>query len=151
MLAKSGKDTSDSGVQTLHAKPRSGRNVMKIVTSLSFQGRCREAFEFYANVLGGKITAAITYGDAPPGMPITDEKYKTWLMHCWLDVGDQALMGADMDIEWASNIDKPGMASTSPCTPTTKARPDGGSINCPKAARRSCRSARPSGRPASAP
>jgi PhnB protein len=27
-------------------------------------------------------------------MPITDEKYKTWLMHCWLDVGDQALMGA---------------------------------------------------------
>jgi PhnB protein len=47
------------------------------------------------------------YGDAPPGMPITDEKYKTWLMHCWLDVGDQALMGADMDVGWASNIDKP--------------------------------------------
>ena len=31
----------------------------------------------------------------------------TWLMHCWLDVGDQALMGADMDVGWASNIDKP--------------------------------------------
>ena len=29
---------------------------MKIVTSLSFQGQCREAFEFYAKVLGGKIT-----------------------------------------------------------------------------------------------
>ena len=28
-------------------------------------------------------------------------------MHCWLEVGDQALMGADMDIEWAPNIDKP--------------------------------------------
>jgi PhnB protein len=40
-------------------------------------------------------------------MPITDEKYKTWLMHCWLDVGDQALMGADMDVDWARNIDKP--------------------------------------------
>jgi PhnB protein len=80
---------------------------MKIVTSLSFQGQCREAFEFYAKVLGGKITAAMPYGDAPPGMPITDEKYKTWLMHYWLEVGDQALMGADMDIEWARNIDKP--------------------------------------------
>lgn len=66
---------------------------MKIVTSLSFHGQCREAFEFYARVLGGKITAAITYGDAPPGMPITDERYKSWLMHCWLEVGDQALMG----------------------------------------------------------
>ena len=79
---------------------------MKIVTSLSFQGQCREAFELYAKVLGGKITAAMPYGNAPPGMPITDEKYKTWLMHCWLEVGDQALMGADMDVGWAPNVDK---------------------------------------------
>ena len=82
---------------------------MKIVTSLSFQGQCREAFEFYAKVLGGKITAAMPYGDAPPGMgmPDTGDKYKNWLMHCWLDVGDQALMGADMDTAWAPNVDKP--------------------------------------------
>ncbi len=80
---------------------------MKIVTSLSFQGQCREAFEFYAKVLDGKITAASPYSDAPPDMPITDEKYKDWLMHCWLDVGDQSLMGADMDVEWSPNIDKP--------------------------------------------
>jgi len=80
---------------------------MKIVTSLSFQGQCREAFAFYAGALGGQITAAMTYGDAPPGMPIADEKYKSWLMHCWLQVGDQALMGADMDTAWAPNVDKP--------------------------------------------
>lgn len=80
---------------------------MKIVTSLSFRGQCREAFEFYAKVLGGKIAAAMPYGDAPPGMPITDEKYKAWLMHCWLEIGDQALMGADMDVGWAPNVDKP--------------------------------------------
>lgn len=80
---------------------------MKLVTSLSFQGQCREAFEFYAKVLGGRITAAYPYGDAPPGMPITDAKYKDWLMHCWLEIGDQALMGADMDVAWASNIAKP--------------------------------------------
>ena len=84
-----------------------GTATMKIVTSLSFRGQCAEAFGFYAEVLGGKITAAIPYGDAPPGMPITDPKYKSWLMHCWLDVGDQSLMGADMDVDWAPNIDKP--------------------------------------------
>jgi PhnB protein len=79
---------------------------MKIVTSLSFRGQCREAFELYASVLGGKITAAVPYGDGPSGMPV-DGKAKDWLMHCWLEVGDQALMGADMDIAWAPHIDKP--------------------------------------------
>lgn len=79
---------------------------MKIVPSLSFQGQCREAFEFYASVLGGKITAAVPYGDGPPGTP-ANPKVKDWLMHCWLEVADQALMGADMDVAWAPNIEKP--------------------------------------------
>ena len=79
---------------------------MKIVTSLSFRGQCREAFEFYARVLGGRITAAYPYGEGPPEMQ-ADPKYKDWLMHCWLEVGDQALMGADMDEPWAPNIGKP--------------------------------------------
>jgi PhnB protein len=79
---------------------------MKIVTSLSFRGQCREAFEFYAKVLGGRVTAAFPYGEGPPDMPM-DPKYKDWLMHCWLEVGDQALMGADMDEPWAPNIGKP--------------------------------------------
>lgn len=63
---------------------------MKIVTSLSFQGQCREAFEFYAKVLGGTITAAMPYGDAPPEMPVAEDK-KDWLMHCWMDVGDRTI------------------------------------------------------------
>ena len=79
---------------------------MKIVTSLSFNGQCREAFEFYAKVLGGKITAAFPFGDGPPGMPM-DASKKHWLMHCWMDVGDQSIMGADLDKPWAPNIDKP--------------------------------------------
>ena len=79
---------------------------MKIVTSLSFRGQCREAFEFYAKVLGGEITAAMPYSEGPPDMPV-GEQYKDWLMHCWLQVGDQAIMGSDMDVEWAPNIDKP--------------------------------------------
>ncbi len=79
---------------------------MKIVTSLSFRGQCREAFEFYAKVLGGEITAALPYGEGPPDMPVGPQ-YKDWLMHCWLQIGDQAIMGADMDVDWAPGIDKP--------------------------------------------
>lgn len=78
---------------------------MKIVTSLSFRGECRDAFEFYARVLGGEITAAMPYGDAPPGMPVGPQ-YKDWLMHCWLQVGDQALMGSDSPPEFAPPIDQ---------------------------------------------
>lgn len=79
---------------------------MQIVTSLSFKGQCREAFEFYAAALGGQITAAHPYGEGPPGMPVNPE-YKNWLMHCWLKVGDQAIMGADIPREFGPNIDKP--------------------------------------------
>lgn len=79
---------------------------MKIVPSLSFRGQCKEAFEFYARVLGGQITSAFSYGNGPPDMPVGPQ-YKDWLMHCWLDVGDQSIMGADMDTDWAPNIDKP--------------------------------------------
>jgi len=79
---------------------------VKIVTSLSFRGECRQAFEFYAGVLGGRITAAMPYGDGPPDMPVGPQ-YRDWLMHCWLEVGDQAIMGADMDVDWAPGIDKP--------------------------------------------
>jgi len=100
------------GPPTVHLRPEcietdQKETSMKIVTSLSFQGQCREAFEFYARILGGRITAAIPYSDAPPGMPVSGEEYRDWLLHCWLEVGDQALMGADMDKAWAANIDKP--------------------------------------------
>lgn len=78
---------------------------MRITTSLSFKGQCREAFEFYASILGGEITAASPYAGMP-GMP-TKPEYKDWLMHCWLQVGDQAIMGADILPEFGPNIDKP--------------------------------------------
>ncbi|WGM31390.1 VOC family protein [Brevundimonas sp. NIBR11] len=79
---------------------------MKIVTSLSFLGNCREAFDFYAAVLGGQITAAMPYGEGPPEMPHPPE-IKDWLMHCWLQVGDQAIMGSDMHPAYAPDMTKP--------------------------------------------
>ena len=79
---------------------------MKIVTSLSFKGTCREAFEFYARLLGGELTAVMPYGDGLPGMPVPAE-IRDWLMQCWLQVGDQAIMGSDMHPEYTPDMDKP--------------------------------------------
>ncbi len=67
---------------------------MKLVTNLVFKGECRQAFEFYAKVLGGKLTGMHTFGEAPGDMPI-DPSFKDKIMHAWLDVGDQSLMGCD--------------------------------------------------------
>jgi len=38
---------------------------MKLINNLNFNGRCREAFERYAEVLGGKLTAMHTFGEMP--------------------------------------------------------------------------------------
>lgn len=35
---------------------------MKLVISLSFMGQCREAMQFYADVLGGRLLPFATYG-----------------------------------------------------------------------------------------
>lgn len=40
---------------------------MKFVSYLSFANSCREAFEFYAEVLGGEIVAMITHGETLAG------------------------------------------------------------------------------------
>ena len=38
---------------------------MKLNPYFSFDGRCREAFEFYKKALGGQITFMQTFGDSP--------------------------------------------------------------------------------------
>jgi PhnB protein len=67
---------------------------MKLVNNLVFKGACREAFECYAEVLGGEIKAMFSFGEAPEGM-LTDEQHRHMIMHAWLQVGDQAMMGCD--------------------------------------------------------
>jgi PhnB protein len=67
---------------------------MKLVNNLFFKGECRQAFERYAEVLGGEITAMFTFRDAPADMPV-EEGSKNLIMHAWLQIGDQAIMGCD--------------------------------------------------------
>jgi PhnB protein len=67
---------------------------MKIVTNLLFDGNCREAFEHYAEVLGGEIRKMIPFGEAPEEMRFA-AGFDEAIMHAWLVVGDHALMGGD--------------------------------------------------------
>lgn len=61
---------------------------------LTFDGRCREAFEFYADALGGRITSMFPFGDTPAAehMPTG---WGDKIMHAHLSVGDRDLMGSD--------------------------------------------------------
>lgn len=62
---------------------------------LTFDGSCREAFEFYRSVFGGEFEDLSPYSDAPEGS-IEGPQDGDRLMHVSLPLGDgQALMGSD--------------------------------------------------------
>jgi PhnB protein len=67
---------------------------MRLNPYLSFDGRCREAFEFYEKALAGRITFMRTIGESPmaSSMP-PDAQHR--IMHVTLQIGDQVLQGAD--------------------------------------------------------
>lgn len=70
---------------------------MKINTYLGFDGQCEAAFKFYEKCLGGKITAMMTYSEAPD-QAMLDQTPPEWLnkiMHVSMQVGDQEIMGSD--------------------------------------------------------
>ena len=68
--------------------------MLQVTPYLSFNGQCEEAFKFYENCLGGKITFMMTYGDAPGHESMPPEWTKR-IMHATLAVGDRLLQGAD--------------------------------------------------------
>lgn len=67
---------------------------MKLNANLNFDGRCREAFERYAAVLGGEIKAMMTFGDLPEMQGAAGDARER-IAHAWLEVGDQVLTGND--------------------------------------------------------
>jgi PhnB protein len=67
---------------------------MRINPYLTFDGQCREAFEFYKEVLGGSIEAMLPH----EGTPAAEHTPPDWLdkiLHARLVVGDQVLMASD--------------------------------------------------------
>lgn len=65
---------------------------------LTFNGNCREAFEFYKSALGGDFSYVGTFEEMPPqeNMPHLPDSEKEKIMHISLPINDETvLMGSD--------------------------------------------------------
>jgi PhnB protein len=69
---------------------------MKWHPHLTFRGRCEEAFQFYEKALGAKLVTLIRYGDSPLAAETPAERH-AHVLHATLTLGDNILMGADVD------------------------------------------------------
>lgn len=69
---------------------------MKVLANIDFDGNCREAFTTYADILGGNVRAMISHRDMPEMAGSVPEDQMDRIIHAWLDIGDQSLMGQDM-------------------------------------------------------
>jgi len=76
---------------------------MNVNPYLHFNGNCREAFEFYAKVLGGKILAMMTFAEMPGDQP-TPPEYRDLIVHARMAISDKLLMASDAP---ADRFEKP--------------------------------------------
>jgi PhnB protein len=67
---------------------------MQVNPYLNFNGQCETAFKFYEQILGGKITFMMTWGEAPAASELPAESHKL-IMHATLAVTGGVIMGAD--------------------------------------------------------
>jgi PhnB protein len=68
---------------------------MRLDIYLNYPGRCEEAFRFYEQHLGGKITGVSRHGEQPGGSDLPAE-WKGKILHARIEIGNTVLMGADI-------------------------------------------------------
>jgi PhnB protein len=68
--------------------------MMQLITYLTFNGQCEEAFKFYEHCLGGKIVAMLPHAGTPAEEQVSPE-WRNKILHARLTVGDSVLMGSD--------------------------------------------------------
>jgi PhnB protein len=67
---------------------------MRVNPYLLFNGRCQEAFTFYAECLGGKIEAMLPHAGTPADGHVPPE-WREKIMHARLSLGEDVIMGSD--------------------------------------------------------
>jgi PhnB protein len=65
---------------------------MKLYTQLNFGGNCAEAFRFYEEHLGGRITMMMAQNQAPGASAGASSA----IIHARMDIGDTVLIGNDV-------------------------------------------------------
>ena len=71
---------------------------MKLHTYLNYGGNCEQAFRFYEQHLGGKITMMMTQGQQPNPDNVPPDR-KNAIMYARMNIGETELMGADVPPE----------------------------------------------------
>lgn len=70
---------------------------MKMYTYLNYGGNCRQAFRFYEEHLGGRITMMMTHGEAPGATG--PDGWKDAILHARMSIGETELLAADVPAE----------------------------------------------------
>ena len=68
---------------------------MQLNTYLNYGGNCEQAFRFYEQHLGGRVTMMMRHGEAPDGSPASAE-WKDKVLHARMTLGGTDIMGADV-------------------------------------------------------
>jgi PhnB protein len=68
---------------------------MQLHTYLNYGGNCEQAFRFYEQHLGGRVTMLTRHGDAP-GPGNTPPEWKDKVLHARMSLGGTELLGADV-------------------------------------------------------
>jgi len=71
---------------------------MKLETYLNYGGNCRQAFEFYAEHLGGRIEMLMTHGEMPGPNGVPPER-RNDVLHARMEIGGATLLAADVQPE----------------------------------------------------
>jgi PhnB protein len=67
---------------------------MKLDIYLNYRGNCEQAFRFYEQHLGGKITSMMRHGELPDQGNASD--WKNAILHARIEIGSTVVMGADI-------------------------------------------------------
>ncbi|WP_338730838.1 VOC family protein [Mangrovimonas cancribranchiae] len=110
---------------------------------LTFNGNCKQAFDFYKSIFGGEYPYIGTFGEMPPQkeIPPLPEEMNDKIMHISLPISKETmLMGSDAGGEWAKKLKQGNNFSVSVNVDTLdeadsvfKALSEGGNITMPLA------------------
>ena len=73
----------------------SKKHSMKLDIYVNYPGNCEQAFRFYEQHLGGKITMMMTHQQQPDTANVPQD-WKNAILHARIGFGDAVLMGADI-------------------------------------------------------
>jgi PhnB protein len=68
---------------------------MRLDVYLNYPGNCREAFRFYEQHLGARITMLMTHGEGPDAANLPPDR-RDDVLHARLELADTVVMGADI-------------------------------------------------------